>query len=75
MVASVYIEVLKADMKLNKEKSPTHPKEYREIWIESKKFVVFIRVDGLLEIWLLNTISDRKVRKVQHYLPLLLSFF
>lgn len=72
MAVGVYIEVLKADMKLNKEKSTTHTQKSMERFEQNTRSLWSLsnRVDELLEILLLNTISDRKVRKVHHHLPL-----
>lgn len=72
MVVSAYIEVQKADVKLNKEKSITHTQKSMEIFEPNTRSLWSLsnRVDEILEILLLNTISDRNVRKVHHYLPL-----
>lgn len=37
MVESIYVEVLKADMKLNKEKSTTHTQKSREIFEQNTR--------------------------------------
>lgn len=76
MVLSLYREVLKAGMKLNKEKATTHTQKNMERFEQNTRsfWSLSNRVDEILEILLLNTISDRKVRKEHHYLPVS-SFF
>lgn len=62
---SIYREALKADMKLNKEQSMTHTQKSMERFEQNIRSLWFLsnRVDEILEILLLNTVSGRKVRK------------